>query len=116
MVTLEQMREAQARRQDAASTAADAEATRLRALLPSVAAHLRSLGATEVHLFGSLASGRFRADSDVDLATRGLGFHEALRAMTSCAELLGRSVDVVRLEDAPATLVARVEETGVRLP
>ena len=115
MVTFEQMREAYSRRAAARAEFEEAEATRLRALLPRVARHLKELGAAEVYLFGALAEGRFRTDSDVDLATSGLGFHEALKAVATCGDLLEWAVDVVRLEDAPPTLVARVTETGVRL-
>lgn len=115
MVTYEQMRDAYSRRTAAREEADAAEVRRVRSLLPSVVAHLTSLGATEIYLFGSLTDGRFGAHSDVDLATRGLGFHEALKAVSTCADLIDRAVDVVRLEDAPPTLLARVTQTGVRL-
>ena len=115
MVTYEQMRDAYARRTAERAEADATEMVRLRSLLPAIVRHLQGLGAVEIYLFGSLTDGRFGADSDVDLATRGLGFHEALRAAATCAELLDRAVDVVRLEDAPPPLVARVTQTGVRL-
>lgn len=116
MVTLEEMRESYARRARERAAEASSEAERIRSLLPKVARHLRELGASEVWVFGSLVQGRFHAESDVDIATSGLGFHDALKAVATCGDLLDRSVDVVRLEDAPPTLAARVRETGSRLP
>ncbi len=116
MVTIEDMRRTQAARQAEAARQVEAEAARLRAGLPAVAAHLRGLGATHVYLFGSLAAQRFRQDSDVDLAVRGLPWRTVLRESVRCADMLDRHVDLVMLEEAPPSLVARVEETGVLLP
>lgn len=82
---------------------------------------VRRFGASRVYLFGSL-SGRtatpFGPRSDVDLAVEGLvpdRYWEALGAVE--AELpRGRHVDLVRLEDAHASLRERVLGSGEVLP
>lgn len=109
------MRRTFAERQAVADQRVAAEARRVRSQLPLAVEFLRSLGASEVFLFGSLAERRFRADSDIDLAVRGLDWRAALGASVRCADLLDRHVDLVRLEDAPPSLAARVRETGERL-
>lgn len=110
------MRRTFGERQAEATRRLEAEIQRLRARLPVVAAHLRARGATDVFLFGSLAEGRFREDSDVDLAVRGLDWRAALGESVRCGDLLDRHVDLVRLEDAAPSLVERVQECGVPLP
>lgn len=115
VVTLEDMRRTVAAREAEVKRAVAAEVARLRAALPGVVAHLEGLGATQVYLFGSLASGRFRQDSDVDLAVRGLDWRTVLREGVRCAGLLDRHVDLVMLEEAPPSLVEGVEATGERL-
>jgi predicted nucleotidyltransferase len=116
VVTLEDMRRTVGEREAEASRRLQAEVRRLRSRLPAVAAHLRALGATDVVLFGSLAEGRFREDSDVDLAVRGLDWRTVLGESVRCADLLDRHVDLVRLEEAPPSLLARIAEVGVPVP
>lgn len=86
-----------------------------RASLPRLAELLVGLGARSVVLFGSLSAGRFDEDSDIDLATAGLGFHEAMKAHALCSEVARRQVEIVRLEDAPPLLARRIAELGERL-
>lgn len=71
-------------------------------------------------LFGSMARGDDRADSDVDVGVlldpglRGLAAHErAAEIQDQLVVDLGRSVDVVPLGDAPVDLVHRVLRDGI---
>ncbi len=69
-------------------------------------------------LFGSMARGDDRADSDVDvlldLELRGLAVHERVSEIQDQLVVeLGRSVDVVPLGDAPVDLVHRVLRDGI---
>jgi predicted nucleotidyltransferase len=61
---------------------------------------LRSLGATEVFIFGSAIRGELRPDSDVDLAVIGLPAQAYFSAISKASDLLGRPVDLVDLEDS----------------
>ncbi|MFW5961057.1 MAG: nucleotidyltransferase family protein [Desulfohalobiaceae bacterium] len=55
----------------------------------------------ELFLFGSLISpGRFRSDSDIDIAVSGLDKHAFLPFIAELSRELGREVDVVRLEES----------------
>jgi predicted nucleotidyltransferase len=96
--------------------AAETRAARLRVLLPSVVSGLKSdFGCTRVELFGSLATGDVHAESDVDLYVEGLPAARQFEAMAFASARLGVQVDLVRAEDAPASLVERVRAEGYRL-
>ena len=79
----------------------------------------RNEGAAAVYLFGSVARGEGRADSDVDVAVlygkpvdRGLaGLKLALAG--DLEERLGRRVDLVVLDNQPADLIHRVLRDGL---
>jgi hypothetical protein len=94
---------ARAERRRAAALAAVAAAAR------AAAAHGASL-----KVFGSLATGRFRETSDIDLAVDGPA--DRLEAAATAAWLAvvdaGFDCDVVRLDLAPPGLVARVRADG----
>ena len=60
--------------------------------------YLKSVGCSEVYLFGSLESGESRADSDIDIAVRGI---EPERFFYVYGELMSRlehRVDLVDLD------------------
>ena len=77
---------------------------------------LRAAGARRVWLFGSLAEGRARLESDVDLAVEGLPASTAyFRLVGDLVELYGTNVDLVELEKAPPGLAARILELGIPL-
>ena len=91
-------------------------ARRLRACLPEAVRRLRERGARRVWLFGSLAEGRARATSDVDLGVEGLpdvGYFEVLGDMMG---LFGCAVDLVRLEAASDSLRERILSSGEEQP
>jgi predicted nucleotidyltransferase len=70
--------------------------------LLAVANLLRSMGATEVFLFGSATKGGLRPDSDVDMAVRSLPSRVYFSAVSKASDLLGRQVDLVDLDDLTA--------------
>ena len=54
----------------------------------------------DVYIFGSLIQeGRFSKKSDVDIAVKGLSKFEHFSFVGDISSLLGRAVDVIRLED-----------------
>ncbi|MCB9727200.1 MAG: nucleotidyltransferase domain-containing protein [Deltaproteobacteria bacterium] len=99
-----------------------AEATRARALsraaalrerLPAARALLvDGYGARRVVLFGSLATGEVHEGSDVDLAVEGLPKLAYFDALAALMDAMETRVDLVRLEDAPPSLAARIEAEG----
>lgn len=102
-------------RQQAVEAAAARRARAIRGRLPHAVACLRAFGATQVVLFGSFARGDVRADSDVDLAVRGVPVGDHIPAMAAVARSLGCRVDLVRLETAPPALLAAIRSDGVEL-
>ena len=94
----------------------EAEAARSRAEAEAIAAMLRErFGATRVILFGSLARGRFRLDSDIDLAVAGLAKGDLFRAMADALEFTNRWVDIKPLEEVDPHFRLRILETGIDL-
>lgn len=90
-----------------------AEASRLRAML---ARHPRIELAI---LFGSVAQGRARADSDLDLAVSAadgpLSEHARTSLIAELAETFGRPVDLVDLRVVGEPLLGQILAHGVRL-
>jgi predicted nucleotidyltransferase len=60
---------------------------------------LKAAGAREVYLFGSAARGQVREDSDIDLAVSGLPPELFYRAGAAAEDALGRSLDLVDLDE-----------------
>ena len=83
----------------------------LREAICKAAAALRAAGAREVYLFGSVAQGKLREGSDIDLAVVGLPARVFFRAMAEAHAALGsRNLDLVDLEDdTPFTRYLREE-------
>jgi predicted nucleotidyltransferase len=69
-------------------------------------------GARKVALFGSLASGEPREHSDVDLAVEGLRPAAYFPALADVTAALGCTVDLVRTEGAPDSLLERIAAEG----
>jgi len=73
---------------------------RIKNMLEKGAALLRDAGAREVYVFGSLAAGKARENSDVDLAVAGLPPESFFTTMARLEDLFNREVDLVDLDDA----------------
>jgi len=72
---------------------------------------LRSMGASEVFVFGSIVKGGYGPDSDVDIAVTGLPSKVYFSAISKASDILGRAVDLVDLDD-PTPLVQHLLHTG----
>lgn len=94
--------------------AANAEARRARLLeaLPALVSLLAAQGARRVWLFGSLAWGGVHEGSDIDLATQGLAYEDLTRAQGELLQAAPCSADLVRIEEAPDSLAARIRSEG----
>ncbi len=89
------------------------DATRFRGLADALA---RGPALRLAVLFGSAASGRLRADSDVDVAILprdpDLPLRTELELQTALTRACGREVDLVRLDHATTLLLWEVARTG----
>jgi predicted nucleotidyltransferase len=95
---------------------AAARVARLLERLPQARSLLTSdLGGRRVWLFGSLATGTWDVASDVDLAVEGLAAGNHMDALAQLMTLFGAPVDLVRLEEAPQSLRARIASEGREL-
>lgn len=78
------------------------------------ALELKKLGAKRVILFGSLATGRFRKDSDVDIAVEGLSAKAYFKALGIVEEILDDiPFDLVDLREALPSVVERIKKEGI---
>lgn len=69
-------------------------------------------------LFGSVASGRHRADSDLDiavLAKHALAAHEKMALIGAFAECTGRAVDLIDLNGVSEPLLGQIVRHGRRV-
>ncbi|HUA85247.1 MAG TPA: nucleotidyltransferase domain-containing protein [Bryobacteraceae bacterium] len=60
---------------------------------------LRSMGASQVFVFGSFARGELRSDSDIDIAVSGLPARVYFSAASRASDIVGRPVDLLDLDD-----------------
>ena len=103
-------RREQARDQQARALVARVEGARdgLRSVL---AAH----GVREAWLFGSIARGAARPDSDVDIAVAGCPPEHFYRLAAELERVLDAPVDVIDLDRSPTAIRESVREDGSRL-
>lgn len=99
----------------AAAAERRATSSSVRGRLPDLVECLRGFGATQIILFGSLVRDALTDTSDVDIAVSGLDPVQHFEAMAAAAAVMERDVDLLRLEDVPPTLRARIEADGERL-
>jgi len=83
-------------------------------------AELRALGVKRLSLFGSLARGEARVDSDVDLAVtlepgRRIGLFRYAALREQLADMLGRHVDIVSEPVTKTRLQARIDQDRVHV-
>jgi predicted nucleotidyltransferase len=101
-------------RRFAEQASAEARCARdIRATVPLVADVLvREFGVRRVVLFGSVARGAARPDSDIDIALEGLPPGQTFHAMARAAEVAGRNVDLVPMEGARPEVLATIDREG----
>src|SRR5688572_12040216 len=76
----------------------------LQSAIEQAATILKEAGAEAVYLFGSLAEGTFRPDSDIDLAVTGLPPDQFFQAMGQTLFILPCPLDLIDLDvDTPFT-------------
>ncbi len=88
----------------------------MKQLIERAAQALKAAGAREVYLFGSAARGQMREDSDIDLAVSGLPPELFYRAGAVAEDTLGRSLDLVDLDEVtPFTQYLKEESELLRV-
>lgn len=60
---------------------------------------LKSNGATEVFIFGSIANGKFNQNSDIDIAIKGIKEKEFYRVTSIVMFELEHTIDIIDLDD-----------------
>ena len=83
----------------------------LELLVSQAAETLKNFGASKVYLFGSAATGTMKEGSDVDMAVEGLPPAVFFGAMAHACQVLGRSLDLVDL-DEPSPFTRYLKEEG----
>jgi predicted nucleotidyltransferase len=77
---------------------------------------LEELGARRVILFGSLATGTFRKDSDVDIAVEGLSVDAYFKALGILEEILEDvTFDLVDIQEALPSVLRKIDREGIEL-
>jgi len=77
---------------------------------------IKRLGGKRVILFGSLAAGRFRKDSDVDIAVDGLSVEAYFKALGILEETLeDATFDLVDMQEALPSVLRKIRELGIEL-
>ena len=85
-------------------------------LIKRAAAELKTAGAREIYVFGSVARGTSDAASDLDLAVSGLPPSVFYRMGARISDLIGRSVDLIDLDiSTPFARYLRTENELVRV-
>lgn len=74
----------------------------LRKRIAAAGVALKTMGASEVYLFGSAARDDLRDGSDVDLAIAGLPPEKFFQAMSRAEDALNRPIDLVDLDEHTA--------------
>lgn len=77
---------------------------------------LKELGGRQVMLFGSLATGTFRKDSDVDIAVEGLSVDAYFKALGILEEIFEDvTFDLVDIQEALPSVLRKIEREGIEL-
>jgi uncharacterized protein len=89
------------------------------ASLRSRAGDVRGLGATSLYLFGSIARGEARDDSDIDLFVdydpERFSFVELIRLRERLSQILGRPADLTTREGLHPLLRSQIEAEAIRI-
>jgi predicted nucleotidyltransferase len=115
-VTIDEMAERWRRLEAERKARTDARTRAIADRLPAARQLLMErYGARRVVLFGSFARGNTTERSDVDLAVEGLDPAGYFTAIADLTGLLDTPVDLVEIERAPPSLLARLALEGVEL-
>jgi predicted nucleotidyltransferase len=114
--TYKQYREAWERRRNKETEELDRKRGILFKKVLLCAQKIKNLGGKRVILFGSLAAGPFRKDSDIDIAVEGLSVDAYFKALGILEEILEDvNFDLVDMAEALPSVLQKIEREGVEL-
>ena len=74
---------------------------RFRSDLSRAIEYLKSVGCTEIYIFGSLSKGMVHSKSDIDIAVKGIRAEDFFSVYGELISMLDHSIDLVDLELQP---------------
>ena len=80
--------------------------------LEKATAYLKTLGCTEIILFGSFADGMADHASDIDLAISGISPRTYFRTLAEISSIVGWKVDLVPMDYIPGDLKEKIRAQG----
>lgn len=114
ILTYEKYKGAWKERKEREETELEARSTQLIEKIRVCADEIRKLGGKRIILFGSLAAGRFRKGSDVDIAVEGLSVKGYFEALGILEDILGDvPFDLVDMREALPSVREKIKKEGI---
>lgn len=73
---------------------------------------LKESGCYEIYLFGSIARGDYREDSDIDLAVKGLLSEDYFKICGKIMIEIKRNIDIIQLDDEKSDFAKHINRKG----
>jgi len=89
--------------------------TDVKTKLDRIVNYLKGGGCSKIYLFGSLAEGTNRTNSDIDIAVCGISNREFFRAVAILPFIVKHRVDLVDFDDLPPKYQESIQSNGVLL-
>jgi len=89
--------------------------TDIQTKLERIVDYLKGGGCSKIYLFGSMAEGTHRSQSDIDIAVSGISSREFFKAAAMLPFIAKHRVDLVDLNDLPPKYKESIESKGVVL-
>ncbi len=77
--------------------------------------YLKSIGCSEIILFGSLADGVADEASDIDLAVSGISPRTYFKTVAIISSVAGQKVDLIMMDYMPEAFAEKIRKEGKRL-
>lgn len=83
--------------------------------IDKIVEYLRAGGCSRIFLFGSLAEGGYKPNSDIDIAVSGISSKEFFKAIARLPLIVKHRVDLVDFDDLPLKFQKSIKNNGVLL-
>ncbi|MHA1784003.1 MAG: nucleotidyltransferase family protein [Candidatus Helarchaeota archaeon] len=84
-------------------------------ILSDVVEYLKSIGTTEIILFGSLVDGTYNEYSDIDLAISGISPRLYFKTLSILSSIVGKKIDLVLLGHVSKDFETKIRLEGVTI-
>ena len=81
-------------------------------ILTDAVEYLKSIGTTEIILFGSLVDGTYNEYSDIDLAISGISPRLYFKTLAILSSIVGKKIDLVLLDHVSNDFETKIREEG----